>query len=211
MPKIEPFDKHAAEYDAWFEKHNSAYLSELLAIRRLLPLNGRGIEIGVGTGRFAALLGVQSGIEPSTSMREIAKNRGIEVVGGVAEYLPFGDGRFDFVLMVTTLCFLDDIDAAFLEARRVLKRTGCFIIGFVDSDSLLGNLYKEKKKGNKFYRIADFHSVDEVISHLKRASFRNLNFVQTIFHPLNEIQGVETAINGYGQGSFVVVRAEHKV
>lgn len=52
-PKTEPFILHHRRYDDWFERHRAAYLSELLAVRALLPWEGRGLEVGVGTGRFA--------------------------------------------------------------------------------------------------------------------------------------------------------------
>ena len=185
VARIEPFERHPAEYEEWFEKNHFAYYSELQAVKEQLPKSGEGLEIGVGTGRFATPLHVEFGVEPSSRMREIAKHRGIEVVGGVAESLPFADEQFDFVLMVTTVCFLDDIDAACREARRVLRRTGHFIVGFVDSDSLLGKLYEKKKRDSKFYRIATFYSVDEIVLNLKRAGFVHFNVVQTIFHPLN--------------------------
>ena len=207
VARIEPFERHPAEYEEWFEKNHFAYYSELQAVKGQLPKSGEGLEIGVGTGRFAAPLRVEFGVEPSSRMREIAKHRGIEVVGGVAEGLPFADAQFDFVLMVTTVCFLDDVDAAFRETRRVLRRTGRFIIGFVASDSLLGNLYEKNKRDSKFYRIATFYSVDEIVSHLTRTGFGHFNFVQTIFHPLNEIEKVEPVVSGYGQGSFVVISA----
>jgi len=68
------------------------YLSELEAVRSMLPVDGTGIEIGVGTGRFAAPLGIKLGLEPSKSMASLARQRGIEVVEGEAEALPFEDG-----------------------------------------------------------------------------------------------------------------------
>ena len=54
--RIEPFVVHHRRYDEWFEHHEAAHLSELLAVRALLPWKGRGLEIGVGTRRFAAPL-----------------------------------------------------------------------------------------------------------------------------------------------------------
>jgi len=39
---------------------------------------------------------------------------------------------FDFVLIVTTLCFLDDPVQAFRESRRVLRPAGAIIIGMLD-------------------------------------------------------------------------------
>jgi len=208
MPKIEPFDKYTWEYEKWFENKHSVYLSELLAVKRLLPVSKKAIDIGVGTGRFAAPLGIELGLEPSTQMRSIAKKRGLQVVAGVAEALPFGEAQFDVALMVTAICFLDNIDAAFCETHRILKPSGYFVVGFIDKNSPLGRFYEKNKKDNKFYRIATFYSVDEVISALKRADFGHFEFVQTIFHPLNEIRRIEPAKDGYGQGSFVVVRSQ---
>jgi hypothetical protein len=50
------FNQNTIEYDQWFEKHLSVYQSEILAIQQVIPENKTGIEIGVGTGRFAAPL-----------------------------------------------------------------------------------------------------------------------------------------------------------
>jgi len=207
MARIEPFEKHSLQYEQWFDRHKFAYESELRAIRKLLPQCGNGLEIGVGSGRFAAPLGIKLGLEPSSKMMKIAQGRGIEVIGGVGESLPFRDSQFDFVTMVTTICFLDDVEVAFNEAYRILKPGGCLIIGFIDKDSLIGQLYQRHKDENVFYRIATFYSVDEVVSHLKIAGFKSFNFAQTIFHDLAEIKGIEPVREGYGEGSFVVVKA----
>lgn len=206
MPKVEPFEKHMAKYEEWFEKNMFAYKSELQAVRLLLPKRGKGVEIGVGTGRFAAPLGIRVGVEPSKAMREVAQKRGIEVIDGVAEALPFEDCLFDFALMVTTICFVDDIEASFKEACRVIKSSGFLINGFVDRNSSLGKTYQKHKEENVFYKIATLYSVGEVISYLKKVGFRNLTFTQTIFHNLDEIKEVEPVKEGYGEGSFVVVR-----
>ena len=117
MPKIGPFEKHAGRYEEWFERNRSAYQSELQAVKSLLPPRGIGIGIGVGTGRFAAPLGIQIGIEPSTAMAMVARQREIQVVQAVAKALPFMDGTFDFALMVTTLCFRDDLQGSFVVLR----------------------------------------------------------------------------------------------
>jgi len=208
MARIEPFERYASEYEDWFERNHIVYISELQAIKNQLPANGKKVEIGVGTGRFAAPLGIKLGLEPSLRMGDMARRRGIRVVSGVAEAIPFAAAQFDVALMVTTICFLDNLGDAFGEACRILKPGGYFIAGFVDRNSILGQLYEEKKKASKFYRLASFYSVDAVVSRLKRAGFRNFNFVQTIFHPPGEIQGIESVRDGYGQGSFVVIRAQ---
>jgi SAM-dependent methyltransferase len=206
MPGVNAFDKNVDQYQQWFVDHPLAYVSELHAVRELLPKSGSGIEIGVGTGRFAAPLGIRIGVEPSPAMGELARKKGIEVIRGAAEALPFKDGELDFVLMVTTVCFLDDLDLAFGEAHRVLKPGGAFIIGFVDRDSPLGKQYQERKDRSVFYRDATFYATEELVSHLAKAGFGDFAFRQTLFRPLGEMEEVEPVKEGYGEGSFVGVK-----
>ncbi len=205
MPKIQPFEEYANEYDDWFVKNKSVYKAELQAIRDILPKNGTGLEIGVGTGRFAVPLGIKDGLEPAGNMRAIAQMRGINVVPGVAEALPFPDAAFDYLLMVTVLCFLDDVRAACREARRVLKPGGCLLLGFIDKNSKLGKLYAANKTKNKYYHAATFYSAEEVVSFLKEAGFSDFIFRQTIFH--REPKRPEPVREGSGKGSFVVVKS----
>jgi SAM-dependent methyltransferase len=208
MPDVNPFDKNVDRYEQWFIDNPLAYVSELRAVRALLPTKGSGIEIGVGTGRFAAPLEIKQGIEPSRSMAEVARKRGIEVIHGVAEHLPFSDGEFDYALMVTTVCFLDDMDMAFHEVRRILKPGGSFVVGFVDRESPLGTAYQDRKDKSDFYQKARFYAVDEVISQLLKCGFCELELRQTLFRPLPEMEEVEPVKEGHGEGSFVVVRGE---
>jgi len=207
MPKIEPFEKYPHRYDNWFEKNAFIYYSELHAVQaQLSGCDGEGIEIGVGSGRFAAPLGIAVGVDPSSQMRKIAQRRGIKVIDSPAEDLPFDDAQFDYALMITTICFLDDIRTALKEIYRTLKPGGALIIGFVPRDSPLGIWYEQKKKNNVFYKVVTFYSVDDVIYHLEDTGFTNFSFVQTIFHDLNEITDIEPIRKGYGKGSFVVVK-----
>ncbi|MDD5454143.1 MAG: class I SAM-dependent methyltransferase [Candidatus Ratteibacteria bacterium] len=207
MPKIEPFEKYSQRYENWFENNKFAYQSELLAVKKIMPKDGEGIEIGVGSGRFAELLGIKLGVEPSPKMRKIAEKKGIKVIDAVAEKLPFDDEQFDFALMVTTICFLDDIEIAFKEAYRILKPDGSLIIGFVDKNSSLGKFYLKNKTKSVFYELADFYSTDEVVFYLKRADFKIFAFVQTIFRNFKELESIEPVKKGYGKGSFVVIKA----
>lgn len=208
MPKVEPFEQHRDEYERWFEDNRYVYQSEINAVKKLIPDEGVGVEIGVGSGRFAAPLGIKYGLDPSPKMAEIARQRGIEVKIGVGEELPYEDESFDFVLMVTTICFLDDVRKALKEIWRILKQNGKVIIGFVDRDSKIGKEYLKKKDRSLFYGPATFFSVDEVTNFLKDAGFGNFKYVQTVFGMLDEIKSVEPVKEGYGEGSFVVISAE---
>ena len=208
MPGVNAFDKNVEQYEQWFVDHPFAYVSELHAVRELLPKSGRGIEIGIGTGRFAAPLGIKLGIEPSRAMEKIARKKGLEVIHGVAEKLPFKDQEFDFALMVTTVCFLDDIDLAFHEVFRVLKPHGAFVIGFVDRSSPIGKSYEERKQDSLFYRDATFYAVDDLLRHLTNAGFKRFSFRQTLFGPVADMQEPAPVAEGHGKGSFVVIKAE---
>jgi SAM-dependent methyltransferase len=207
MPRISPFERYAEQYEEWFVKNRWVYEAELRAVKAMIPTGGHGMEIGVGTGRFAEPLGIKIGVEPSKRMREIAQKRGIQVLDGVAEELPFDDSEFDFVLMVTTVCFVDDINRSLLEAHRILSHGGFLIIGFVDRNSTVGQTYLEHQNENVFYKEAIFFSVDELIEIMTKIGFRDFDFRQTIFQTLSETTENEPVKHGYGEGSFVVIRA----
>ncbi|OGQ97234.1 MAG: methyltransferase type 11 [Deltaproteobacteria bacterium RIFOXYD12_FULL_57_12] len=210
MAKISSFQKHVARYDAWFDANRWAYVAELKAVGALLPVEGRRVEIGVGTGRFAAPLGINIGIEPAAGMGAVARKRGIEVVAGVAEKLPFRDFSFDSVLMVTTVCFVDDIRQTFLEAARVLADHGCCLVALVDKNSALGRSYEQRRRKSVFYREATFYSVDTIVALMWQAGFHDFQFTQTIFKMLSATTAEEPVESGYGRGSFVVVRGIKK-
>ncbi len=207
MARTGPFDIRAVEYDRWFDEHRAIYLSELEAVRALLPAHSRPIEVGVGTGRFAQPLGIALGVEPSEAMRDIARSRGIEVVDAVAEDLPFGDASFDLVLIVTTICFVDDVDRTLKEAHRVLADGGHIVVGFLDRETELGRQYEARKSDSEFYSVARFYSSAEVLGALERAGFGELASAQAVFSPATDSEeSPPTVESGHGAGLFVVVR-----
>jgi SAM-dependent methyltransferase len=207
MTESSPFVHYHQRYDEWFERHHAAYLSELLAVRAMLPWRGRGLEIGVGTGRFAGPLGVEFGIDPAGEMLSYARTRGVQVVCAVAEALPFAHAVFDYALIVTTICFVEDARAMLQEAARVLRSGGTLVIGFIDRDSPLGMDYVAHQAENVFYRDAKFFSAAEVEALLIETGFDDLTWAQTLRTPLAEVREIEAMSAGTGNGAFLVVRA----
>lgn len=207
---IKIFDSHTEEYEAWYERYPEVFQSEVAAIRaqmQELPEDIYGIEIGLGSGRFAKALGIKEGVEPSEGMRQLALERGIEVMDAKAEKLPYRDLHFDFVLFVT-ICFLADFKEAMKEAKRVLKPGGSVIVSFIDKEGRIGSSYEKRKNQSTFYRDAHFYTVKQVLNILKEAGFKNPVISQTLFGELDEIKEVQVPREGFGEGSFVVVRAK---
>jgi ubiquinone/menaquinone biosynthesis C-methylase UbiE len=206
------FDTHVADYEAWYERYPFVFQSEVEALRQMLPEGNQltGIEVALGTGRFSEALGIKEGIEPSLNMRSLAVKRRIEVIDAVAEQLPYGDLRFDFVLMAFCISYFDDLHIAFREAHRVLKKNGVLVVGFIDHNSTIGKYYEQHKPESTFYKTANFYTVDKVLSELKRAGFRHFKSCQTLFEPLDDIKTFESAKPGYGEGSFVVIQAAER-
>ena len=202
MAKIEPFEDFSEIYDEWFEKNTDKYTAELHALEYFIPANTNGLEIGVGSGKFAAPLGVETGVEPSPKMADKARKLGIHVLSGVAEDLPIQNSTFDFVLMVTTICFVDDLKKSFQEAFRVLKKDGFILIGFIDKESELGKAYRANQDKSHFYKVAEFFSTKEVLNCLSEVGFGSFETKQTIF-PGGDTQRIEV---GFGTGSFVVIK-----
>lgn len=181
------------------------FQSEINALAKAVPEKGLGLSIGVGTGRFAEKFSITHGLDPSPEMLQIAQSRGLETHVGKAEEMPFDSNMFDFAVMITTLCFLDDIPKALRETRRVLKPNGSLIIGLIDKESPLGRKYQEHKEENPFYRDAHFHSVPETSRLLQEAGFGSFEYWQTLRTASEEEP--EVPVEGYGRGGFVVIKA----
>ena len=71
-----------------------------------------------------------AGLDPSPPLLRTARLEAlkaavpIEVAAGVAEAVPYGDGEFDTVVLIFTLCSVQEPRSALAEVRRVLKSNG---------------------------------------------------------------------------------------
>ena len=111
LKRYEPFERHAQRYDGWFDSDRGKYVFpvEVECLKGVLgELRRPCLEVGVGTGRFAEALGIEYGIDPSPNVLLYAKERGISVVRGFAEDLPYTDHSFHAIFMIVTVCFLTD-------------------------------------------------------------------------------------------------------
>jgi len=200
------FDKEYLRYDEWYKKNKFAYLSELAAVSKFIPRVGEGLEIGVGTGRFAAVLGIRNGIDPSRNMLKIAQKRGVNVKAGSGESIPFPDESFDYAAIIISICFVKDPCKVLKETARVLKKNGIVIIGIVDKDSFLGKFYRKKRSA--FYKKAEFLSVKEVKEILKKNGFGRSFCYQTLSVLPADMKSAEKPVKGHGKRGFVVISAK---
>jgi SAM-dependent methyltransferase len=194
----EIFDSQAEKYDRWYDDHRATYLAELKIIRSILGGRGAGkegsseggsagpapgathhqagcdLEIGAGTGRFAAPLGIRLGLDPSLPMLRMARVRGVEAIRGLAEALPFRNTSMRSILVMTSLCYFDDPEMAFGEMARVLEPGGRLIIGFLGRGGDIAEHNRETEEKGTFLAHATFYSPEEVTSLLAGAGFTGI-------------------------------------
>ena len=210
---MNPFDVLAREYDLWYERPfgGSAFELELRCLKELLGSFKRGLEIGVGTGRFASALEVKFGMDPSYEMLRIAERRGIRCVQGVGESLPFKKEVFDLVLIVVSICFVKDSFRVLKESRRVLLKGGRLILGLVLSESPWAEFYRKKAlEGHPIYRQARFYTFEEVRNMLGEAGFRIERVRSTLFEEPQDrepVKNKEVREGYFPEAGFTCIRA----
>jgi len=178
IPFRSVFEDHAVDYDRWFDEHGEVYAVQVKMLRTALPDHGIGLEIGVGSGRFAVPSGIRCGIDPSRGLIRIARQRGIEVVRGEGEHLPYRAGVFDYVLMMTVICFLDDAVAVFSEVNRVLRPGGMLIVGFIEKGGEIFRQYRHESVKGRFLQYATFRTVEEVTGFFSEAGFASVSVIE---------------------------------
>ncbi len=211
---LSPFDEMASEYDSWFDGDGSLIFAiEVKAFRKLLPALPRPwLEIGVGSGRFARALGIETGIDPSLRLVEMARQRGINALRGRGEQALFAAGTFGTVFLIVTLCFLDSPRDVLRQANRMLAPGGKIVLGLVLKEGPWGRFYQRKKdEGHRFYRYAHFYGYDEVSRFLIQAGFATDKVISTLFQGPGEVHDMEEPRQGYSpEAGFTIILADKK-
>lgn len=206
-----PFDEQAAKYDAWYDsKGKLAFEIELAALKPLLKgLPQPWLEVGVGSGRFAERLGIPVGVDPSEKLLALARKRGIQVHNASGENLPFADGSFGTIFLLTTWEFLPEPLTVLKEIYRVLVPEGRLINGYLDREGKWGKSYLVKaQQGHPIFKCARFDNYQTVVALTRQAGFEIERTVSTLFQGPGETVVVEEPKEGYFTGaSFVVVVA----
>jgi ubiquinone/menaquinone biosynthesis C-methylase UbiE len=115
-------------YDRLFASQQPDRLCSLLD----LPVTGRVLDVGGGTGRVAqALRGLADEVvvlDESAAMLKQARLKGLPAIRGQAEWLPFSDGAFARILVVDAFHHLQDQQRAAVALLRVLAPSGRIVI-----------------------------------------------------------------------------------
>ena len=214
-PAAQAFEDLADCYDAWYDTAAGRVLFdlELGALRPLLAgTAGPRLEVGVGSGRFAAALGFEVGLDPAGASLRLATARGVRVVRGVGEQLPFLDDTFGVVALVVTLCFAEDPAGVLAEVGRVLRPGGRLVVGLVPLDSAWGRSYEEKgRAGHPFYRHARFQTLAEHRGMLATAGLRLVEARSTLFQTPSDEPVAEPVLGAAVAGAgFLALASERE-
>lgn len=173
MMTMNPFNTYAAEYDNWFDTTagKKLFQLELECLKQAVRTeNQRWLEVGVGSGRFAAALGIGTGADPAPAMMKLASEKGIDTILAPAEVLPFDDASFDGILMACTICFVRNPKQALAECHRTLRDGGSLVVGFIPAESRWGKYHAMRgREGHRFYSGARFYTSME-LRHLGESS-----------------------------------------
>ena len=137
-------------------------------------------------------------MEPSELMREVARKKGVETVPGVAEDLPFPDESQDFVLMVTVICFFDDVPEAFKEVHRVLKPGGRMRV----SDIVVSDLPEWALKNKALYSGCVAGAIDEkeYVEGLRKAGLVEVKVLERLVYSVSQLAAfLQLEVTGVGQ------------
>jgi len=208
------FDSLAPEYDAWFEQEGKLIFDiEVRAFQEVLPLLPRPwLEVGVGSGRFAQALKIETGIDPSARLLELAKKRGINGFLARGEERVFDAEAFGTVFLIVTLCFVDSPLEVLREAHRILKEGGKVVLGLVLQDSLWGEYYLNKKKeGHRFYKHATFYSYQAVSDLLERSGFIIEKVLSTLSQKPGAVTEMESPLGKFHRDAGFTIMVARKI
>ena len=85
---------------------------------------------------------------------------------------------FDLVLMMTVICFLDNIHAAFHEAHRVLGRDGTLVAGFIEYGGEIVQKYRDSTVKGRFLQFATFRTTNAVSGFFREAGFKDISVLR---------------------------------
>jgi ubiquinone/menaquinone biosynthesis C-methylase UbiE len=161
---------------------NKLFWNEFLEMPATLSLlknirNKRILDLGCGSGIYAKLLksrGAQVyGIDISSKMIDIARAnvKGADFRVGSVYNLPYKTGYFDVVVSAFVVEHFTELDAAFKEIRRVLKKNGFFVFSIgnpvVDASHHIKGRARWYRKFDDYFKEGRYNSFWRLRSNLR--------------------------------------------
>jgi SAM-dependent methyltransferase len=172
MEQDNPFELWADDYDSWFERHPDLFNQQQSAISEYaLGTPGCTLEVGCGSGRFAQVLSVSCGIDPSPRLCRLAYRRGVSVICARGEDLPFRSDSFTQIFLITVLCIVSNPLPLLIEIWRVLKPGSSFILVELDPESQIGQGYVQKQSSSRFLSHARLYTRQDLERSLAMQQF----------------------------------------
>jgi NADH dehydrogenase [ubiquinone] 1 alpha subcomplex assembly factor 5 len=145
-------------------------------IRRPFPL---ALDLGCHNGFLADYLqgmgGIETLVQADISENMVRHAPGLRVVAD-EEWLPFADNRFDLVMSVFSLHWINDLPGTLIQINRILKPDGLFLAMVPGGETLkeLRQSFEQAEigiSGGISPRISPFIDVRDAGSLLQRAGF----------------------------------------
>lgn len=150
-------------------------------IKSLLGEQKRVLDIGSGSSYLSTTIPGLTAVDSEPQKIRFLTRRGVVAQVADCQQLPFPDGVFDQVILSQVLPYVEDINTAIREARRVLTQGGIAIVCVPDSHrlawKLFGTVYRllpnvkasEKRPATNFTRAS-------IESHFADNGFRALKY-----------------------------------
>ncbi len=195
-------------YDSWFIRNEITAMNELRLIRELIDRDIKiCLDVGCGTGWFTSRLNLNCvGVDPSFNMLKITKSRNIETIQAISEKLPIRKNSIDLILIIVTLCFVDDVEKAIQEVCKVLRNEGKLIICIIPKNSPWGMYYEKRRETSPFYKIANFLTGDEVIELCHKHSLKLQEVKCTIKYLPHDEAKIEEPSNECDEANFLCLK-----
>jgi SAM-dependent methyltransferase len=187
----------------------------LLDFKRGFPT---ALDLGCHGGQLAQILAGRGGIEwllqSDLSPVMLAQANGPRLAAD-EEALPFADGRFDLILSVLSLHWVNDLPGALTQIRRALKPDGLFLAAMLGGDTLeelrqalLGG--EVEVRGGASPRVSPFVDPHDAGALLQRAGFA-LPVVDTdrIVLSYTDPFALLAELRGLGECNAVAARQRH--
>lgn len=153
-------EQHLAEYKNYPDTQPEGFLpfhaSRVNPIFWDIPDNSSVLDIGCNSGEFMKKLidgkkGVKvKGIDLSQNVVKIAQGKGLDVVLGDGETLPFPDASFDYVVLMEVIVHVHEPRKMLAEIKRVLKKDGV-LIGSAPHKNLEMNIWDDRRMHHAYY------------------------------------------------------------